>query len=180
MAEVEGVQTGTSHQPSEMIRLHHFGSASVGTILKRKSATFRFDAPIRKLRFHELEGLELLLPTLPLEPAAGIALSPERIKMKRKRKTRFINLAEQLSLQNDVVSSTMDSMLQFVSKEETVEERSDFTEIQKTAQQICEMNPEIDSNPSNNPDLIDTRRGTSLPRPKMTIRRSLNQDKVEN
>ena len=86
--------------------------------------------------------------------------------MKRKNKTRFFNLAEQLTLQNDIVNSTMDSMLQFVSNEETAEERSDFTEIQKTAKQICEMNPTIDSQPTESDDVVDTRRAKSLPRPK--------------
>ena len=76
---------------------------------------------------------------------------------KKKKKTKFINLAEQLAIENDIVSSTVDSMIQFVSEKEDIEQRSDFQEIQKTAGD-CELNPNLD---------FQEKGTSSLPRPKM-------------
>ncbi len=62
--------------------------------------------------------------------------------MKRKqRKSRFINLAEHLTLQNEIVGSTMDSLLKFVSESDLIESRSDFQQIKRTARQNEELNP---------------------------------------
>lgn len=89
--------------------------------------------------------------------------------MKNKKKSRFINLAEQLNLQNEIVNSTMDSMLKFVAREEAFESRSDFEQIKKTA----ELNPSIGT--------IETGK-IDLPRPKMSQRKSVqNQtEKLED
>lgn len=76
---------------------------------------------------------------------------------KRTKKSRFINLAEQLTLQNEIVGTTMDSLLGYVSIDENVEHRSDFEQIRKTVEQVNELNPAID---------IVEHGVTNMPRPK--------------
>lgn len=53
--------------------------------------------------------------------------------MKSQKKCRFINLAEQLAEQNEIVCNTMESLLAQVALESDVESRSDFEEIKKTS-----------------------------------------------
>ena len=77
---------------------------------------------------------------------------------KRTKKSRFINLAEQLTLQNEIVSTTMDSLLGYVSIDENVENRSDFDQIRKTVEQVNELTPAID---------IVEHGVTDMPRPKL-------------
>ena len=78
--------------------------------------------------------------------------------MRRKKRTQFINLAEQLALQNQIVDQTMDSLLDHVTQSPDAEQRSDWDEICKTAEQ---------SDPS-------TRHATDTPNP-VPRPRSLNR-----
>ncbi len=78
----------------------------------------------------------------------------------RKLKSRFINLAEHLAIQNGIVSRTMDSLVEHVSKSGNVEGRSDWDEIRKTREQF-EPSTEVE----------DSRR--DVPAPKM--KRALDQ-----
>ncbi len=57
-------------------------------------------------------------------------------KKPKKEKLKFINLAEHLAQQNDIVSRTMESMLTHVVESDDAVQRSDWAEIQKTAQQF--------------------------------------------
>ena len=91
--------------------------------------------------------------------------------MKRnKKKNRFINLAEQFAIQNEIVSSTMDCMLKYVGQDSDVQDRSDFEQIKKTTEQVSELNPVIDT--------VETG-STSMPRPKMTQKRSTTMNQTE-
>ena len=60
--------------------------------------------------------------------------------MKRKKKCQFINLAETLALQNDMVGHTMDSLLEHVSRDAGLVHRSDYEQIRKMAEQTQEFN----------------------------------------
>jgi hypothetical protein len=53
-------------------------------------------------------------------------------KKNKGRKVKFINLAEHLAIQNDIVSRTVDSMLLHVLNNENAKERGDWSEIQKS------------------------------------------------
>ena len=64
--------------------------------------------------------------------------------MKSQKKSRFVNLAAQIAEQNDIVNSTMDSLLAKVAQDVNLESRSDYDQIKKTA----ELNPEISSTES--------------------------------
>jgi hypothetical protein len=77
---------------------------------------------------------------------------------RKKRPGRFINLAEQLALQNDIVNSTMDSLLGYVASDSNVEQRSDWDEIQKTAIHM----PDTDVNGQ------ETDKTSAIPRPKLS------------
>ncbi len=57
-------------------------------------------------------------------------------KKPKKAKIKFINLAEHLAHQNQIVSKTMDSMLQHVVQYGDAAERSDWFQIQKTSEQF--------------------------------------------
>ena len=94
--------------------------------------------------------------------------------MKRKsKKSRFINLARQISLQNGIVNSTMDSMLDHVMKTELIKNRSDFEEIKKTAIQMGEWNQFSDS-------IAKTRKTkTLLPKPKMNSASTVENSVVQ-
>lgn len=76
------------------------------------------------------------------------------IMRRKKRKSRFINLAEQLAVQNDIVNETMNSLLDFVSGDDDADQRSDWDEIQKTAGQPGTGTADAS--------------GRSIPRPKLT------------
>ncbi len=77
--------------------------------------------------------------------------------MRRKKRTcQFINLAEQLAVQNDIVNETMNSLLDFVSGDDA-DQRSDWDEIQKTA------------GPGSPAEPGETERSDhAIPRPKLT------------
>ena len=91
--------------------------------------------------------------------------------MKRPKKCRFINLAEQLTRQNDVVSTTMDSMLKFVADSNSIESRSDFDEIRKTVEQMNELNPGIATQENDN---------SGLRPPKLACRKASTRPIEEN
>ncbi len=65
----------------------------------------------------------------------------------QKRKIQFINLAEQLAVQNNIVDQTMNSLLDFVSQSDNAPQRSDWDEIRKTAEQTAESisEPSVES-----------------------------------
>lgn len=81
--------------------------------------------------------------------------------MRSNKKCRFINLAEQLASQNAVVSSTMDSLLVTVAAESGVQQRTDWAEIEKTAQSA----KIIDRHESPNSELDP---GIFIPKPKQS------------
>ena len=60
-------------------------------------------------------------------------------KKPKKAKLKFINLAEHLAQQNDIVGRTLDSMLTHVVESEDVKQRSDWAEIQKTSEQFSKV-----------------------------------------
>ncbi len=75
-------------------------------------------------------------------PIGGVVYSAgkqETETMPRKN-TQFINLAEQLAAHNEVVGSTMDSILENVLGSKVARMRSDWDEIQKMIEQLHELN----------------------------------------
>lgn len=77
-------------------------------------------------------------------------------KKSKTRKVKFINLAEHLAHQNNLVSATIDSMVDHVVQAGNVAERSDWPEIRKTSDRFQRQEP------------LETTVVPTVPRPKIT------------